>query len=658
MALRLLDHGTECSLRICIGKPCGGVRPLTVGHDDNVYLNGFAQQAIQKGIAYLQILPENLCSYQRGKGCNNATIVDGVIKEILLQNNMFYMVEIDDDAEKMFDRLYMELQAALLLLAGACIQGFTEWQCANMHRRTNRLVTDIFTGLLQYVCGLPKGNGFSVEIANLYAMLLLLWNMDPIHHHGTIAPFSSPRHGFIPLIAVGIIEPIASLAYVDDAMRYVAMPIATMSLSHFFEVVQGYCNLLAELSLVIKMGPNVRKCTAYLYNIPEEAIVPDFGSIAWSYDAHGPIKGSIATVVVRRDPQGNLILYNVPTNMGKDAPEFIQQLLAQRKYLGVSKNAQQENLDGKAKLTTKFSQRLGLVSHKADSIQEARINHNMLVCQVANYSPICIDMTLSECGTLDNKLLKAYHYKMKCIPNDAKHHIFISQRNGGIGVKSLTREYIGALLRDIEVEISNPTSPSAHSLRASLEAAVEKELWILHRQSRLPALSQAADTAAHVSISGRKTICYGDDINDLTACPITYDHSHMMERAVTTLSQLGFMLRNLEHEFTARYTDELLLLCQHAKTLAEPKLAARAKLSPIINGNRHFVKYTLVGHIGLLLAVTVQEVIRQISPREATNAEFEKLITSRPFHEKLNLFPDEISPSRLVLFCQRNSIQI
>ena len=136
MALRLLELRTECSLRICIGKPCGEVRPLAVGHDDNVYLNGFAQQAIQKEIARLQILPENLCSHQKGKGCSNATIVDGVVKEILLQNNKFYMMaEIDDDAGKMFDRLYIELQTALLLLAGAGIQGFTEWQCANMHQQ-------------------------------------------------------------------------------------------------------------------------------------------------------------------------------------------------------------------------------------------------------------------------------------------------------------------------------------------------------------------------------------------------------------------------------------------------------------------------------------------------------------------------------------------
>jgi hypothetical protein len=74
----------------------------------------------------------------------------------------------------MFDRLYLKLQIALLLLAGAGSQGFTEWQSANMLHRTNELITDIFVALLQYRCGLPQGNGFSVEVANLYAMLLLL----------------------------------------------------------------------------------------------------------------------------------------------------------------------------------------------------------------------------------------------------------------------------------------------------------------------------------------------------------------------------------------------------------------------------------------------------------------------------------------------------
>jgi len=294
MALHLLDLGTESSLRICIGKPCGGICPLTVGHDDNVFLNGLAQQAIQKEIARLKILPEYLCSYQRGKGCSDVTIVDCVIKETALQSNTFYLVEIDDDVEKMFDRLYLELQLALLLLAGAGMHGFTEWQSANMTNQTNKLVTDIFMALLEYKCGLPQGNGFSVEIANLYAMLLLMWwNMDPINPQGTITPFQSPRHAF-PLIAGGILKPVSSLAYVDDAKRYVAVSKDTHSLDEFFNTVQGYCNLLADLSLVIKMGHNIKKCTIYLYNIPEDCNIPEFESIVWSYDSKDPVKGSIA----------------------------------------------------------------------------------------------------------------------------------------------------------------------------------------------------------------------------------------------------------------------------------------------------------------------------------------------------------------------------
>jgi len=83
MTLRMLDTGTECSLRICIGKQCGGVWPLTVGHDDNVFLNGIAQQAIQKEIAKHRVLPENVFSCQKGKGCSDATIIDCIVKKML-----------------------------------------------------------------------------------------------------------------------------------------------------------------------------------------------------------------------------------------------------------------------------------------------------------------------------------------------------------------------------------------------------------------------------------------------------------------------------------------------------------------------------------------------------------------------------------------------
>ena len=298
--------------------------------------------------------------------------------------------------------------------------------------RTNTLVTDIFTALLKYICGLPQGSSFSVEIANLYAwMLLMWWNMDPINPVGTIAPFSSPRHTF-PLIAGGLLTPVSSLAYVDDANRFVAMLKSEHTCAEFFTVVQGYCDLLVDLSLVIKMGRNVRKCTIYLYNITEDVQIPSFTSIAWSYDAQGPVKGSIAVVLMQRDAEGHLLCYDVENSIREQMPDNVKNILAVQKYLGVADNAQLDNTDGKAKILRKLSQRIGLVLKKANCIKEARITHHMLVCQVATFSSICISMSLAECTSIDNQLLTSYQYRMKYMSTNAKHSIFLSEKKGGV----------------------------------------------------------------------------------------------------------------------------------------------------------------------------------------------------------------------------------
>ncbi len=300
----------------------------------------------------------------------------------------------------MFNRLYIELQIALLLLAGAGIQGFTEWQIANMMNHTNKLVTDIFVAVMDYKCGLPQGNGFLVKIANLNAMLLLMWwNMDPINPLGTIVPLSSPRHSF-PLLAGGIFQPVSSLAYVDDAKRYIAVHKQTHSYEQFFNIVHGYCDLLADLSLVIMMRRNVKKCTICLYNIPHNVTVPEFTSTAWSFEAQGPVKGIIDTIIMYRDDDENLICYQVDKSLIENIPRNIGNILQDRKYLGVPTNAQMESTTGKLKLINKMHQRIAIISKNANTIQETRILHNMLVCRVATFSPICISMMRKECELL------------------------------------------------------------------------------------------------------------------------------------------------------------------------------------------------------------------------------------------------------------------
>jgi len=413
---------------------------------------------------------------------------------------------------------------------GSGTQGFTEWQSANMVNRTNKLVTDIIINLMQYKCGLPQGNGFSVEIANLYAMLLVLWwNMDPINPNGVITSFTSPWHSF-PLFAGSTLKPISSLAYVNDAKRFIAVSKQDCTCEEFFNIVQGYCDLLADLSLVIKMGRNVKKCSINLYNIPEDTPIPTFNSTALSFDVQGPIKGSIKTVIMRKDMEGNLICCQIPKEIRNSKAHYIKNILADRKYLGVPTNAQLESCDGKEKLINKVKQRIALISKNTNSIQEAKILHNMLVCQVATFSPICIPMMLKKTTSIDKQLLADYQYRLKYMPSDAKHAIFISEKKGGVGIQSFTCQYMGSLLRDIEVYISGKSSMTTHVLISSLEEATKKYIWHLHRDGKIPNNTNAAVRASVYIISGKKTLIFQDNTETPYAEIITYDHVHTMER--------------------------------------------------------------------------------------------------------------------------------
>jgi hypothetical protein len=127
-----------------------------------------------------------------------------------------------------------------------------------------------------------------------------------------------------------------------------------------------------------------------------------------------------------------------------------------------------------------------MIAEKMDNIREARIAHNMLVCQVATFSPICIPMTLQDCADIDKTILKQYHFRLKLMHHDAQHFIFLPESKGGIGVKSFTMQYISALLRDIEVYITNKGSMPAHALITSLAEATKLSLWILKQDEKFP----------------------------------------------------------------------------------------------------------------------------------------------------------------------------
>jgi hypothetical protein len=105
-----------------------------------------------------------------------------------------------------------------------------------------------------------------------------------------------------------------------------------------------------------------------------------------------------------------------------------QKYMQDQKYLGVPINAQMESTTGKQKLIDKMHHRILIISKNSSNVQEARILHNMLVCQVAAFFPICISMSLKECAALDKFLTNAYQYRLKYMPSVGARTVYSYQK--------------------------------------------------------------------------------------------------------------------------------------------------------------------------------------------------------------------------------------
>jgi hypothetical protein len=260
------------------------------------------------------------------------------------------------------------------------------------------------------------------------------------------------------------------------------------------------------------------------------------------------------------------MLPGLESNAGKCSTAH-KRYIINKKYLGVAKDAQLDGTDGKEKILTKLNQRIGLIAAKMNSLQEAKIAHNMLMCQFATFSPICISMSVKECASVDKQTLKAYHYRLKFMSSDAKHNMFISEKRGGLGLHSFSREYIGALLRDLEVYISAEESLLAHALVTSLEEATMQNLRMLHQEGKIIEMCTIVNRIKQFHISGKRAMFYQDTFDHPYAEFFTVDHTHTMAKAILTTCALRFILKDLNIEFCARFIDELLLSNKKAKAI-------------------------------------------------------------------------------------------
>jgi hypothetical protein len=131
----------------------------------------------------------------------------------------------------------------------------------------------------------------------------------------------------------------------------------------------------------------------------------------------------------------------------------------------------------------------------------------------------------------------------------------------------------------------------------------------------------------------------------------TYNHPHLMQHVIHYSSSLGFILHDLNLEFASRFANELLLNDRNAKTLGSPTVTTRASMGVYLKeGNLHFAKYSLLGHVYLLIQIIIEEASKTLPTYDEgiQNNLFENKMSERGIYQQLNLFPKEISALKLI----------
>ena len=113
--------------RIPIPKPNSvDRRPISVMHAIEAHLSTIIAQSLHRGIESANLLPPHIFAYRENKSCNDITLSHAAAIEDTMQHRHTVYAQIDEDLEKYFDRITLEMQCAALKHHGCPDHGYID----------------------------------------------------------------------------------------------------------------------------------------------------------------------------------------------------------------------------------------------------------------------------------------------------------------------------------------------------------------------------------------------------------------------------------------------------------------------------------------------------------------------------------------------------
>ena len=474
LIMRFMPPELRKMARFPIPKPgkVNEYRPISLCNDLYCYINAISTSYSSLGIEKADILHDGMYAYRRGRGCSSLVTTELCFREDCREHNL-PVLQLDEDEEKFFDRVPVEILLAAMRTNGFPKQGFLELKASCMQEKVVEIITSEGISYAKFVCGLEQGNPDSPTISNLVIKLkhdIRQSLNSEMKEKLKDSCDSDGKYMFQTIDTMDGPVTLSRIGYCDDNSKFCCVKNEKdlLHLAKYFIQVSG------DLSMVTKIGRKSSKCELQFFNISADLAhkIDSCWSTAWSYVSDGPIEEAVPYKIHMKTEERNKF-YKLTNYFNLD--EIQQQKWDKiihpkpHKHLGLKCTLGADTSASSADTLSKIHGRLNNLNVSKMEVGCQKKCTNMLCSTMHSFAPLQVSYKTKDLADIDHEISNLLLQKNGLTKSDCRHRLYIPEKFGGIGIISLLDQDVISNSRELEI-ISNLNSLDGRSFRTRVKA--------------------------------------------------------------------------------------------------------------------------------------------------------------------------------------------
>jgi len=502
LIMRYVPESLKVIARYPIPKPgkTNEYRPISLCNDLYCFLNGVITKFSSDGIERARILHEGIVAYRRGRGCHSLVTIEQCFREDCVAGP-WPVVQLDEDEEKFFDRVSVEILLAAMRVNGFPAQGYVEFKASAMSPKLVEIITSKGRAFAKFVCGLEQGNPDSPTIANLVIKFKHdIWDAvsDEIRKiFGNQKEFNDEKYKFHIVDQIDGKVMLCKIGYCDDNSKFIRVE----NEKDLVRLVEYYLQLAGDLSMVTKIGRKGAKCDIQFYNLSAEMTIKlrKCMSIAWSFKHDAPVEEEVPfRVYLKRKEYEKLKILIDYDKLGEEEKLGWDKIINSEahRHLGMIGKMSGSTTETSNHFINKMENRLHQLKIGNMKIEPQRKCINMLVNTIHSYIPLQANHSVTRLAKFDGVVAEVIRKANGITASDCKHRIFLPLEEGGLGISSALEIDVISVCRELEI-VSNSTSLDAFAFRTRIADAKnngkdgnEDNQWFNHAKEAINKLGR------------------------------------------------------------------------------------------------------------------------------------------------------------------------